>query len=210
VRTWAAVATVLVALAAATSGCSGDRDSGPVTGRTIEADGSTVIVWGRGERGVVLAHGGSFDAASWEDEAVLLADRGVAVAAVEDLSADAVVDAAAYLREQQGATDVTLVGSSAGAVPVLESAAAEPDLAGGVVVVPPAGGDLAGLGRVPVLVIYGEDEALAGDIEALVAAAPDADLEVLAIPGDRHGQGILDGDQADEVRDAVVDWARRP
>jgi pimeloyl-ACP methyl ester carboxylesterase len=48
-------------------------------------DGGTVYadLYGRGERGVVLAHGARFDKASWKDQAEQLAGAGFRVAAVE-------------------------------------------------------------------------------------------------------------------------------
>ncbi len=190
-------------------GCSGGRESGPTTAETVTSGGSTVLVWGEGGQGVVLAHGASYDAASWEDQARAMADRGLAVAAVEDLSADAVADAVGFLRAERDSTKVTLVGSSAGAAPVVDAASSDPALADGVVLLSPSGGDLSSVGSVPALVLYSEEESYADGIESMIAAAAGVDVETRPLPGDRHGQGIFNGDQADAVVDAVVKFAGR-
>ncbi len=44
------------------------------------------LTWGDGPYGVVLAHGASFDAASWEEQAVRIADQGATVIAVESIA----------------------------------------------------------------------------------------------------------------------------
>jgi len=190
-------------------GCSGGRESGPTTAETVTSGGSTVLVWGEGETGVVLAHGASYDAASWEDQARAMGDQGLAVAAVEDLSADAVADAVGFLRAERGSTKVTLVGSSAGAAPVIEAAGSDPEVADGVVLLSPAGGDLGSVGPVPVLVLYSVDESYADGIESMLAAASGVDIETRPLPGDRHGQGIFNDDQGDVVIDAIVEFAGR-
>jgi len=190
-------------------GCGGGRESGPTTAETVTAGGSTALVWGEGENGVVLAHGASYDAASWDEQARTMEDQGLAVAAVEDLSAGAVADAAGFLRADRGSTQVTLVGSSAGAAPVIEAVGSDSANADGVVLLSPAGGDLAPVGPVPVLVLYSEDESSAEGIESLIAAAAGVDVEIRPLPGDRHGQGIFDGDQGEVVVDAIVEYAAR-
>ncbi|MDQ3094701.1 MAG: alpha/beta hydrolase [Actinomycetota bacterium] len=188
-------------------GCAGGRESGPTTAETVTAGGSTVLVWGEGESGVVLAHGASYDAASWEEQARAMEDQELAVAAVEDLSAGAVADAAGFLRAERRSTRVTLVGSSVGAAPVLEAAASDPAIADAVVLLSPAGGDLAALASVPVLVLYSEDESYVDGIESMVADAAEVDVETRPLPGDRHGQGIFNGDQAEVVVDAITEVA---
>jgi len=198
----------LVLVAVSVLGCSRGHESGPTTAETVTPGGSTVLVWGNGRQGVVLAHGASYDAASWEDQARVMADQGIAVAAVEELSAAAVADAAGFLRAE-GSTKVTLVGSSAGAASVIEAAGSDPAVADGLVLLSPAGGDLGSVDSVPVLVLYSQDESYADGVESMVAAASGVDVEARALPGDRHGQGIFNGDQADAVVDAIVEYAGR-
>lgn len=197
--------TALVLATALLAGCGLGDEPTPTTGEEVSAGGSSVLVWGDGDRGVVLAHGASFDAASWEEQARAMAGRGLTVAAVEDLSAKAIVDAVGYLTAERGVSTVGLVGSSAGATPVVEAAAADPTLADGIVLLSPAGGDVEALGSIPSLFVYSEGEELANQVAAMADAAPGPDVEVLVVPGDAHAQGIFRTDQADEVLDAVID-----
>jgi pimeloyl-ACP methyl ester carboxylesterase len=107
-----------------------------VAGRPTEVsfptqDGGTVYadLYGRGERGVVLAHGGRFDKGSWEEQARALAEAGFRVLAIDfrgrgrsrggaasgsddGLRFD-VLAAVRYLRKG-GAKTVSVVGGSMG------------------------------------------------------------------------------------------------
>lgn len=102
---------------------------------TIQAaDGGTVHadLYGSGERGIVLAHGGRFDRSSWKPQALVLAARGFRVIAIDFRAAvearagretpclyDArclakdVVAAVRYLKSR-GAKTVSIVGGSLG------------------------------------------------------------------------------------------------
>jgi pimeloyl-ACP methyl ester carboxylesterase len=96
-------------------------------GGTVQAD-----LYGSGNRGVVLAHGGRFDRTSWKDQAKLLADQGFKVVAIdfrasveartgresphlydESYLAKDVLAAVRYLRNS-GAKTVSVVGASFG------------------------------------------------------------------------------------------------
>lgn len=83
---------------------------------------------GDGSAGVVLAHGAAFDAASWEDQAVLIAGTDRTVVAVEDIAPDAIGAAVGYLRDEMGLDSVALLGGSAGANAILELDSTERDL----------------------------------------------------------------------------------
>ncbi len=97
-------------------------------------DGGRVAadVYGTGDRGVVLAHGGRFDKSSWKSQAQALADAGFRVVAIdfraavesragresaclydEKCLAIDVLAAVRYLR-QTGSTTVAVVGASLG------------------------------------------------------------------------------------------------
>jgi len=184
-------------------GCGADEPT-PTTGERVQVAGGEALVWGRGGPGVVLAHGASFDAASWEDQASEMAGSGLSVLAVEDLTADAVAGGVAYLRDERGARSVSLLGSSAGAAPVLEVATGDQPPAG-VVLLSPAGGEVEEL-RAPTFVVLSEDEDLADDITALAEAAGTTD--VLAVPGDAHGQGIFGTESGDDALDAIIEHLR--
>lgn len=98
------------------------------------SDRGTVVadLYGTGDRGVVLAHGGRFDKSSWRPQARALADAGFRVVAIdfraavqsragvesaclydESCLAVDVLAAARYLR-QAGAKSVSVVGASLG------------------------------------------------------------------------------------------------
>ena len=102
---------------------------------TIRADDGGVIhadAYGSGDRGVVLAHGGRFDRASWKPQALVLADLGFRVLAIDFRAAvearqgretpclyeatclaKDVLAAVRHLR-RAGATTVSIVGGSLG------------------------------------------------------------------------------------------------
>jgi pimeloyl-ACP methyl ester carboxylesterase len=102
-------------------------------GWTIHAD-----LYGSGDRGLVLVHGGRFTKASWRDQARELTDAGFRVLAIDmrgfGLSKEGPTDAGGfgspadvaaavrYLR-QQGATSVSLLGGSMGGAAAADAAA---------------------------------------------------------------------------------------
>jgi len=107
-------------------------------------DGGVVYadVYGRGSRGVVLAHGGRFTKDSWAEQAPQIAAAGFRVVAIDfrgrghshggpEASGDAGVEydvlaAVRYLRESD-ATSVSLVGASFGGWAVARAAVAAPE-----------------------------------------------------------------------------------
>ncbi len=148
-RTALVVATIL-----ALTGCggSGPPVGGPSAdgsaGKNITVNGNEALTWGDGGYGVVvLAHGAAFDAASWERQAVAIADQGATVIAVENISPEAIRDAVEQL-QADGIIDVALIGGSAGADAILELASREPDLADQLILLSP-NGTVEGLGESP-------------------------------------------------------------
>lgn len=101
-------------------------------------------LYGSGNRGVVLAHGGQFNKEGWRDQALTLAKSGFRVLALdfrgygqsrtgartlqpeEDVRSLDVVAAIDYLR-RTGATTVSVVGASMGGDYAAEAAEANPD-----------------------------------------------------------------------------------
>lgn len=99
--------TTLVVLALANCGGAPETTSSPAgdsSGQTISVAGSPALRWGEGDYGVVLAHGAAFDAASWEEQAVAIADQGATVVAVEDIDSDAIRAAVELLQDQESLT----------------------------------------------------------------------------------------------------------
>jgi pimeloyl-ACP methyl ester carboxylesterase len=173
------------------------------SGDRITIDGSEALVWGNGGYGVVLAHGAAFDAASWEPQAVRIAQQDATVVAVENIAPDAIGAAVEFLRSQRGVRDVALVGGSAGADAILKLAAAEPDLPDQLVLLSP-NQPQDGLGTEPKLFIASENEAVVDVSRKLAASAPGDDNEALIIPGSAHAQNIFATGQAEPVTTAIL------
>lgn len=197
---------VLLLALTALSACGDDAPDG--AGERSEVGGADVRTWGDGDHGVVLAHGAAFDAASWEDQATVIADAGATVVAVEDISPEGIAAAVEQLRAD-GAADVALVGGSAGADGILQLLSQEPDLADQVILLSP-NSTVQGLGDQPKLFVASEDESVADVSRELAASAPGDDNEVLILPGSAHAQNIFDTDQGDRVLDAMLERLARP
>ena len=183
---------------ATTTGTAGGESSGE---RISLVDDGDALRWGDGSYGVVLAHGAAFDAASWQDQAEVMADQGNSVIAVEDLTSEAMTAAVERLR-QDGAESVALVGGSAGADAALRLLSEQPDLVEQVVMLS-ANSTVEGLGDQPKLFIASEDESVA-DVSTELAETAPGDNEVLLLPGSDHAQNIFDGAQADRALDALL------
>lgn len=179
---------------------SGAADSG----ESVEVADSEALVWGEGGRGVVLAHGAAYDAASWREQAERLAENGVAALAVEDTSAQSVTEAAGYLKEERGVRDVTLIGASAGTSGVLGAAEEDPGLADGVILLSGTG-DVSGLGEYPKLFVASEGEGLAGEVRDMAEEAPGSRNDALILQGDAHAQAIFETDQGDELMQVILE-----
>lgn len=118
---------------------SSNRQTAPDHVSFATEDGATIYadLYGKGERGVVFAHGGRFDKASWELQARALAQAGFRVLAfdfrgygqsrggTEDGRRFDVLAAVRYLR-QAGAKTVAVVGASMGGDYAIEAAEAAP------------------------------------------------------------------------------------
>jgi pimeloyl-ACP methyl ester carboxylesterase len=142
-------------------------------------------VYGSGERGVVLAHGGSFNKESWKKQAEALASAGFTVAAVrfrgDGFSPDGspgafgstadnatdVLAAVAYLR-RSGVKEVYAVGGSMGGDAVGEANVRAPGSIARIVLLGSTGGD--------------EPEKLSGR-KLFIVAREDANQAGLRLPG---------------------------
>ena len=161
-------------------------------------------MWGEGDRGAVLAHGAAYDAASWRDQAERLAGSGVVALALEDTSSQSVSEAAAYLEEERGVRDVTLIGASAGTAGVLGAAAEDPGLADGMILLSGTG-EVSGLGEYPKLFVASEGEGLAGTVRSMAEEAPGNRNEALILPGDAHAQAIFESDQGERLTRTILE-----
>jgi pimeloyl-ACP methyl ester carboxylesterase len=187
------LATALLFVAA----CGADT-----SGEEIDITGSTALTWGGGSYGVVLAHGASYDAASWEEQATAMAEQGTTVIAVEDISPDAIAAAVRQLRDN-GIEDVALVGGSAGADAILRLATTEPNLPDQLILLSP-NTVVDGLGGQPKLFIASEDEPVAEVSNQLAESAPGEDNDVVLLPGSAHAQGIFASNQGDRAMTLIL------
>ena len=172
-------------------------------GQTITIKGNDALVWGDGPYGVVLAHGRSYDAASWKAQAPQIAAQGATVIAVESIEPQAILDAVEKL-QGDGITKVALMGGSAGADAILQLASREPDLADQLVLLSP-NRVISGLGSQPKLFIASADEPNVEVSRELASSSPGDDNDVEIVPGRAHAQAILKKDADGSVLALVLD-----
>ncbi len=242
-RRWRSRAAVLLALALALSAAAAQRagttDSKyPWHGCVRKADNARIVsmrtkdgvrlagvIFGKGPRGVVLAHESDADLCHWAPVARLLARQGYQALAFDfrnySLSAKAkfpknlnvTADVATATQElrRRGAKSVVLVGASMGAtVSVVSGASIKPPVSGIV--------SLSGARtfvrlnaeaaarrlQAPALFVASElDSGYADEARALFAADPAADKRVEIVPDGNHGVALLD---APAVRALVLTW----
>jgi len=133
---------------------------------------------------------------------VALADQGSTVIAVENISPEAIQGAVTKLQDD-GISDVALVGGSAGADAILQLASEQPDLPDQLILLSPTG-TVEGLGEEPKLFIASEEESVADVSTQLAQSAPGPDNEAKILRGSAHAQNIFDTDQAQPVLDAML------
>lgn len=195
----AIAASLLCAVALAGCGTDEQTTDSDTPSKVADAD---VTTWGGGGYGVVLAHGAAFDAASWEDQAIAIADTDATVVAVEDISTES-LRAAVESLQIDGISDVALVGGSAGADAILALAAAEPELGDQLILISPnttqelSGGE-------PKLFVASEDEPVADVSTQLAESSAGDDNVVELLPGSAHAQNIFDTDQGDVLLELIL------
>jgi pimeloyl-ACP methyl ester carboxylesterase len=106
-------------------GSSGES-SAASAGERVEIGNTEAFMWGEGDYGVVMAHGASYDAASWEEQGKI-AESGIVAPAPEDISPGSLLASIEYLEEEHGVRDVALMGGSAGGSAVLRVANQNPE-----------------------------------------------------------------------------------
>lgn len=190
-------------------------------------DGGTICadVYGKGERGIVLAHGGRFNKGSWEKQARILEGAGYRVLAFDfrgigksrgpgdsDLESAPlhldVLAAVRYLR-QTGAKSISVIGGSMGG-----SAAGDASIAAGageidrLVLLGAAPNLVADKLKSPVLFIVARDDT-SGDgprlpgIRAQFDKAPQP-KELIILDGSAHAQYLFQTDQGDRVMREIL------
>ena len=188
----------------ASSGGSGSASSG----ESITVGGTEALVWGDGDRGVVLSHGAAYDAASWSTQAKKIAENNATVLAVEDTSAESIKASADYLKDERGVQSVSLVGASAGSAGVLDVGRQSPDEVAQIILLSGTG-EVSGLGDYPKLFTASEGEGLAEQVRQMAQEAPGDNNEALVVGGDAHAQAIFDSSQGDRLLKAINDRVRQ-
>jgi hypothetical protein len=177
------------------------------TREEITVGDTRAIIWGEGDRGVVLAHGAAYDAASWEPQAQEMAHNGMMVLAVEDTSPENLIAAVEHLNEARGVERTALIGASAGAGAVLKAAEGNPVGMSQVILISGVG-DVSRLGEYPKLFVVSEGDSIANRERQMAEQAPGQDNELLILPGNVHSQAIFETDQGDKLMQAILEQLR--
>lgn len=140
---------------------------------------------------MVMAHGASYDAASWEKQGQKIAENGIVALTPEDISPGSLLASIEYLEEEHGVRDVALMGGSAGGSAVLRAANQNPEAADQLIILS-ASGDVSRLGAEPKLFVATEGEGgFAEEVRRMAREAPGDRNEALILPGDAHAQAIF-------------------
>lgn len=201
---------LLLAVVLSVAGCGtfgGSADGEPeseTSGWWVGVGDSWAIVWGEGDRGVVLAHGAAYDAASWDAQGQALEENGIVALAVEDVSPGSLRFAVDYLKEEYDVESVALIGASAGAGPVLEVAEEDPEEVGQIMLLSGIG-DISGLGEYPKLFVASEGEEISGRVRHMSEEAPGDRNEALILPGSAHAQAIFRTEEGDRLMQTILE-----
>lgn len=198
------VAVFVVGCGAAGSSTADEEQGGDISGEWVSLPGTWAVLWGEGERGVVLAHGAAYGAASWEPQGQTLGENGVATLAVEDTSPSNLRTAIRYLKEEGGVESVALVGASAAARPGLEVGGEDPEKIDQLILLSGIG-DVSGLGEYPKLFVASEGEGIAERVRQMADEAPGDRNEALILPGDAHAQAIFQTQEGERLMQVILE-----
>ena len=196
-------------------------------------DGGTVYadLYGKGERCVVLAHGGRFNKESWEKQARTLAAAGFRVLAIDfrgygqsrgpgdsdPLGAPLHLDVLAavrYLRNTGARTVAVVGGSMGGAAAGDASIATEPGEINRLVLLGAAPNGPAERLKAAILFIVARDDANEGGpwlpgIRAQYEKAPEP-KELIVLDGSAHAQYLFDTNQSERVMSEILRFISSP
>ncbi len=161
------------------------------------------LLWGTGEIGVLLVHGAIYDAASWSDQAVEMAEAGYAVLALESIGPQEVLDGIEMLVESEGVDRVVVVGASAGASSAIAALSSQPTDVAGLIVLA-GSGDVTQLGTFPKLFVASEGDGVASAMTRQAEEAPGTENTSLLLPGSAHAQALFGTDQGPTLLDAML------
>ncbi len=188
----------------ASGGSAGEEQEGDTSGSWASVGDTWAIAWGEGDRGVILAHGAAYDAASWEAQGQTLREDGVVALAVEDVSPGSLRFAIDYLKKEYDVESVALVGASAGAGPVLQVAEEETEEMSQIILLSGIG-EVSGLGEYPKLFVASEGEEVSERVRQMAEEAPGDRNEALILPGSAHAQAIFRTEEGDRLMQAILE-----
>jgi len=182
---------------------SAEEDEQSSSGERVELGDTEALLWGEGDYGVVMAHGASYDAASWEDQARQISANGIVALAPEDTSPESLMTSIAYLKEERGIGNVALIGASAGGSAVLRAAEQNPRAANQLMILS-ATGNVSGLGPEPKLFVASEVEGLAEEVRRMAEEAPGDQNEAFILSDDAHAQAIFQTEEGDLLMQKIL------
>jgi esterase/lipase len=188
-------------------------------------------VYGKGDRGVVLAHGGRFNKESWRQQAFALAAAGFRAVAIDfrgygesrgpgasdplraPLHLD-VLAAVRYLR-QSGAKTIAVVGGSMGGSAGADASAEAPGEIDRLVLLGSGAGSEPGKLRGRKLFILCRDDIGPGDKPRLLRIRAQYELtpepkELVILEGSAHAQFIFETDQGDRLLREILRFLSEP
>ncbi len=229
----------LVLIACSRIGTAQVRTPSPAPGAKVQhisiatQDGGLIYadIYGNGDRGVVLAHGGRFTKESWQPQAQLLTDTGFRVLAFDfrgfgrshgpgdsDLdTAPMELDVSAavrYLREQ-GAKTVAVIGASFGGAAAADaSVRSRPGEIDRLILLAASGSGPAEQIKAPLLEIVARDDANDDGprlprIRAWFDKAPQP-KELIVLDGSAHAQFLFQTEQGDRVMKEILRFLNAP
>jgi hypothetical protein len=189
----------------AEEGEQGSSGESSAAGERVEIGDTEALMWGEGDYGVIMAHGSSYDASSWEEQGQKIAENGIVALAPEDISPGSLLTSIEYLKEDRGVRDVALMGGSAGGSAVLRAAKENPEAANQLIILS-ASGDVSGLGPEPKFFVATEGEGgFAEEARRMAREAPGDQNEALILPGGAHGQAIFQTEEGDRLTQAILE-----
>jgi pimeloyl-ACP methyl ester carboxylesterase len=190
-------------------------------------DGGVVFadLYGTGDRGVVLAHGGQFNKEKWAKQAQTLVEAGFQVLAIDfrgygksrgpgdsdPMDAPLQLDVLAAVRclRRNGAKRVSVIGGSMGGSAAGDaSIASKPGEINGLVLLGAAPNGSADKLKSPILYIVARDDASADGprlpgIRAQYEKSPQP-KEMIILDGSAHAQFLFQTDQGDRVMSQIL------
>lgn len=169
----------------------------------LPEDAGSALLWPGGSQAVLLAHGAIYDAASWEDQAVVMHDAGYTVLSLENISAEAIRTGISWLLEDRDAIGVVIIGASAGGSGALRALAERPKGVVGLVLLG-ATGDVASLGDYPKLFTASEGEGMVDRLEQMASDGAGERNRVEVIAGDAHAQATFNNPEGEQLLNAIM------